>query len=97
MTRQEKCSADGKDNSKNKTPPRKNRGRNEENCGDGRDIVAVAIVVEPVVVPVPPVAVPVEVTNVDVAVSVAVSHRMPSVPLPLEYSWSCIVFGIVMP
>jgi len=48
---------------KTKTLPTQSRERNEESCGDGRRIVVVPVIVEPVVVPIPPVAVPIEVTD----------------------------------
>ena len=69
-----------------KTQPRISGARSEESCAQSRRVVVVPIVVKPVVVPVPPVAVPVEVTDIEVAVSVAVSYRIPSVPPPLECS-----------
>lgn len=57
-------------------------------------IVAIEVIVEPVEVPVPPVAIPVEVTHVQVVVRVAVACNVPPLPPLLEYSWSCIEFGI---
>jgi hypothetical protein len=65
-------------------------------CGQRGGVVRVEVVVEPVVVPVPRTSVPVEVTDVEVAVRVAIMYRMPPLPLLLEYSQSCIVFGILM-
>ena len=61
---------------------------------DGRGIVGVEIIVEPVAVPVPGLAIPVQVPDVQVAIGVAVLHRVPSLPLPLEYSQGCIEFVI---
>ena len=52
-----------------------------------RQVVSIPIIVEPVVVPVPlAVIAPIEIQHVAVAVRVAQICRMPSVPLPLEYS-----------
>lgn len=57
------------DNSPNKTPPPERR-RNEESCENGRRVVGVPIVVEPVHVPVPLAVIPVEVQRIAVAVRV---------------------------
>ena len=52
----------------------------------------------------PPVVIPVIVVAVDIHIALAVppvergeSWSVPSLPLPLECSRGCIVFGIVMP
>ncbi|MBU1890365.1 hypothetical protein KJ782_02640 [Patescibacteria group bacterium] len=78
-----------------KTKLSQTRERNEVICEDTRRVVVVPVIVEPVVVPVPPVIIPVEVTDVDIAISVAVLYSVPSMPLPFEYSWGCIVSGIL--
>ena len=61
-------------------------------------IVGIPAVVQPVPVQHDLVAVLVEIRDIQVAV--AALHEMywiSSVPLPFECSWSCIVFGIIMP
>jgi hypothetical protein len=61
-------------------------------------VVGVPVVVQPVPVHHDLVAVLVEIRDIQVAV--AVLHEMygaSSIPLPFEYSRSCIVFGIIMP
>ena len=66
----------------------------EAECG----VVGVPVVVQPV--PIQPNLVPVVVEIRDIQVAVAVLHEMygtSSIPLPFEYSRSCIVSGIVMP
>jgi len=65
-----------------------------------RGVVSVPVVVQPVPVQHNLVTALVEIRDAEVAVDVAVLHEMyeiSPVPLPLEYSRSCIVFGIVMP
>ncbi len=78
---------------RNKTLPA--RERNEVICEQSRRVVAVPVVVEPVVVPIPRPVVEIQIANVKVAIGVAVTYRMPPLPPPLEYSWGCIVFGIL--
>ena len=68
--------------------------RNKESCVNRRGVVVVPVVVEPVEVRVPPVVVPDEVTDVEVVVPVAVMYEMPSMPLLIECSPSCIESGI---
>ena len=79
----------------NKTLPV--RERNEVICEQSRRVVAVPVVVEPVVVPIPHPVVEIQIADIEIAIRVAVAYRMPSLPPPLEYSRSCIAFGIVMP
>jgi len=62
------------------------RGRNEAGCGDSSRVVVVEVIVEPVVVPVPLITVPDEVADNEVAVGVAVTCSVPSLPPPFEYS-----------
>jgi hypothetical protein len=59
-------------------------------------VVGVEVVVEPVPVELPPVVVPVQVRDIEVAVRIApyALYKIPSVPLPIEFSPSCILFGI---
>lgn len=82
------------DSCKNKTLLTNSKERNKENSAQSRGVVAIPVVVKSVVVRVPPAVVKVEVTHVQVAVRVAVMCRMSSMPLPLEYSWGCILLGI---
>ncbi len=77
-----------------KTQPCRSRVRNEKSCVNRGGVVVVPVVVEPVEVRVPPVAVPDEVADVEVAVPVAVMYEMPSIPLLIECSPSCIESGI---
>ena len=59
-------------------------------------IVVVPVVVEIVPVQVPLVVVPVQVRNIDVTVRITpyAICKIPSAPLPIEFSPSCILFGI---
>ena len=67
--------------------------------GTGKPITGVVIVLEPVEVQVPALAVKVEVSDVAVAVRVLPDQmcKIPSIPLLLEYSQSCILFGALKP
>lgn len=61
-------------------------------------IVGVPVVVQPVPVHHDLVVVLVEIRDIEVAVLVLHEmYEISSVPLPFEYSRSCIVFGIAMP
>lgn len=58
-------------------------------------VVGVEVVLKPVEVQVPPLAVPVEVRDIAVAIAVGPeTYRVPSKPLPIEYSPGCIESGI---
>ena len=79
----------------NKTLPTKSRERNKESCEHSRRIVGIPVVLKPIVVPVPLAVVPIKAKNVAVAIRTAnILYKAPSMSPPLEYSWSCIVFGI---
>ena len=56
--------------SKNKTPPTQSRKRNEVSYENGRRVVVVPVVAQPIRVPVPTTVVPVQVQNVTVTVRV---------------------------
>ena len=58
-----------KDRKKNKTPQRK-PGRNKESCENGRQVVGITVIVEPIDVPVPLAIVSVQIQDVAVAVRV---------------------------
>ena len=61
----------------------------------GETVVLVPPVLEPVEVQVPLGAVPVEVRDVAVAIRIPPDrlYKIPSIPLLIEYSPSCILFG----
>lgn len=75
------------DNLQNQIPSRITRGNREETSENRCRVLVVEVVVEPVVVPVPLTVVPVQIPDVRVAVRVAVHREMPSMTLPLDYSW----------
>lgn len=73
-------------------------GRMKKVARTKQTIVTVEIVLKPVEVQIPLLAVPVEVNHIAVAVAIApVVCKTPSIPLPLEYSRSCILFGVLKP
>ena len=84
---------------KTKLPHRKDEGEMKRVAEAERGVVGVEVVVQPVPVHHDLATVLIQIRDIQVAV--AVLHEMyeiSSVPLPLEYySWSCIVFGIIMP
>ena len=73
-----------------KTQPCRSRVRSEKSCANRRGVVVVPVVVEPVEVRVPPASDPDEATDAEAAAPVAVMYEMPSMPLLIEYSPSCI-------
>ena len=63
----------------NKTLPRKNnRERNEEICEKQGRVLDIKLVVEPVVVRLPMTAIKVQIADIEVAVRVAVTYKVPS-------------------
>lgn len=84
----------GRDSSKRKLSSNR-KGENEETGEAQSRVVIVPIIVEPVPVELHLAIVLDEVR--DVQVTVVVLHKMytmPSMPLPLDSSWDCIVFSI---
>lgn len=69
---------------------------------DEETVVLVPIVVVPVQVQLPLVIPPVQAGDVAVAIRVMpdrapAMYKVPSVPLPIEYSLGCILFGSIAP
>jgi len=84
----------GANSCKNKLP--KTAGKIKRLAAE-HPIVAVEVVVKPVPVLNPAVAVPVDIGHVLGVVRVAPKTvQQPSIPLPFECSWGCILFGEVI-